>query len=229
MITLLFTSVLILGLLVLAVYLWQKPDGTPEVNELPPPPDPRGLFSEPEKPPQLDTKIADQEITATLITLAETGDKSALQEARELNNDRLYDEVLTALVASTTSDSQLLSLTSYVTRNEWPVNAALAKACILAWQKAPDRSSTAKTLHIAALCNDAEIYGNAAQLALRFWREEKISDLTSVELNALLNSEYWVLSTATRSSGAGFILKRSLASARRALEQTNTTNHQLKS
>lgn len=229
MITLLFTSVLILGLLVLAVYLWQKPADTAEVNELPPPPDPRGLFSQPEEHPQLDTKIADQDNTAKLITLAETGVKSALQQAHELNNNRLYDEVLTALVSSTTSDAQLLSLTSYVTRNEWPVNAALAKACILAWQKAPDRSSTAKTLHIAALCDDAEIYGNAAELALQFWREEKIQDLTAIELNALLNGEYWVLSTATRSSGAGFILKRSLASARRELEQTKATNHQLKS
>ena len=229
MITLLFSSVLILGLLVLAVYLWQKPASTPEVNELPPPPDPRGLFSEPEKPKQLETKVADPEITAQLIALAKTGDKSALQQAHGLNNNRLYDEVLTALVASTTSDAQLLSLTSYVSRNEWPVNAALARACIVAWQKAPDRSSTAKTLHIAALCDDAEIYGNAVALALQFWREEKIPDLTAVELNALLNGEYWVLSSQTRSSGAGFILKRSLASARRELEQTNAANHQLKS
>ena len=78
-------------------------------------------------------------------------------------------------------------------------------------------------------CDDADIYRNAAELALKFWRGEKIPNLTSVELNALLNGEYWVLSSATRSSGAGFVLKRSLASARRELDQTNATNHQLKS
>ncbi|HEX7295383.1 MAG TPA: hypothetical protein VF251_06495 [Pyrinomonadaceae bacterium] len=228
MITLLLSSVLILGLFVLAVYLWQKPGSTSEAKELPPPPDPRSLFAEPETHLQLETK-PDQQFRAELIKAAETGDKSALQQARELHNNRLYDEVLTALVTATTSDAQLLSLTSYVTRNEWPVNGALAKACIVSWQKAPNRSSTAKTLHIAALCDDAEIYGNAAELALRFWREEKIPDLTAIELNALLNGEYWVLSSATRNSGAGFILKRSLASARRELEQTNAANHQLKS
>jgi len=229
MITLLLTSVLILGLLVLAVYLWQKPASTPEVSQLPPPPDLRGLFTESEKPPQLETQLDDEKIRADLISLVRTGDKSALQKARALNDKQLYDELLTALVASTTSDAQLLSLTSYVTRNEWTVNAPLAKACIVSWRKAPNRASTAKTLHLAALCDDAEIYRNAAELALRFWREEKIPDLTAVELNALLNGEYWVLSSATRSSGAGFILKRSLASARRELEQTNATNHQLKS
>ena len=229
MITLLFSSVLILGLLVLAVYLWQKPASTPEVNELPPPPDSRGLFTEPEKPAQIETNLNAKQVRAELIALASAGDKSALQKARELNDEQLYDELLTALIASSTSDAQLLSLTSYVTRNEWPVNAPLAKACIVSWRKAPNRASTTKTLHIAALCDDAEIYRNAAELALEFWREEKIPDLTAIELNALLNGEYWVLSSATRSSGAGFILKRSLASARRELEQTNATNHQLKS
>lgn len=229
MITLLFSSVLILGLLVLAVYLWQKPASTLEVDELPPPPNPRGLFTEPEKPAQIETKLDDEQIRAELTSFASAGDKSALQKARALNDAQLYDELLTALVASATSDAQLLSLTSYVTRNEWPVNTTLARACIVSWQNAPDRSSTAKTLHVAALCDDADIYRNAAELALKFWREEKIPNLTAVELNALLNGEYWVLSSATRSSGAGFVLKRSLASARRELEQTNATNHQLKS
>jgi len=227
MITLLFSSVLILGLLVLAVYVWQKPASTSEVNELPPPLNPRGLFTEPDKPAQIETRLNDEQIRAELISLASAGDKSALQKARELNDAQLYDELLTALVASNTSDPQLLSLTSYVTRNEWPVNTTLAKACIVSWQKTPDRSSTAKTLHIAALCDDADVYRNAVELAVQFWRDEKIPDLTAIELSALLNGEYWVLSSATRSSGAGFVLKRSLASARRELEQTNTTNHQL--
>lgn len=229
MITLLFSSVLILGLLVLAVYLWQKPASRSEVNELPPPPDPRGLFTTPEEPAQIETQLDDEHIRSELISLASAGDKSALQKARELDDAQLYDELLNVLVAATTSDAQLLSLTSYVIRHEWPVNTTLAKACIVSWQKAPDRSSTAKTLHIAALCDDADIYRNAAELAVQFWREQKIPNLTAVELNALLNGEYWVLSSATRSSGAGFVLKRSLASARRELDQTNATNHQLKS
>jgi hypothetical protein len=228
MITLLFSSVLILGLLVLAVYLWQKPDRTAEVNELPPPPQPYGLFAESETL-AVYTTIVDEQVRKSLLTEAAAGDKSSLEKAYHLKDGDLYDQVLTDLVRATTSDGQLLSLISYVTRNQWKVNQTLALACIEFWQKAPNRTSTAKTLHIAALCDDAEIYRHAAELTLQFWRDEKIPDLTAIELNALLNGEYWVLSSATRSSGAGFVLKRSLASARRELEQTITTNHQLKS
>src|ERR1051325_7402242 len=115
MITLLFTSILILGVLVLAVYLWQKAASTPEVNELPPTPELRGLFTEPEKPAQIETKLDDEQVRPELIALANAGDKSVLQKARELNDAQLYDELLTALVASTTSDAQLFSLTSFVT------------------------------------------------------------------------------------------------------------------
>lgn len=229
MLTLLITSVLLLGLIAIAVYFWQKPGGTPDSIPLPPPPKPRALFGEPENPLQIEAAIVEDRLRETLLSQAAAGDRSSLQKARELKDDDLYDQVLTDLVRSTDSDAQLLSLTSHVTRHEWPVNTTLARACIESWRKAPDRTSTTKTLHIAALADDAETYRTAAELALEFWREGKLPDLTATELNALLNGEFWVLSSETRSSGAGFILKRSLASARRELEQTNTTNHQLKS
>ena len=224
MVTLLITSVLILGLVVVAVYFWQKPAGTPDLDELPPPPEPRGLFAEPEPDAIINTTVIDDELRASLVVQATAGDKSSLQQARELGDETVYDEVLTALVKSINSDAQLLSLTSHVTRNQWPVNKALATACIDSWRKTPDKTSTTKTLHIAALSDDAETYRDAAELALKFWREGKLPDITAIELNSLLNGEFWVLSSATRSSGAGFVLKRSLASARRELEGTNTNN-----
>ena len=227
MLTLLITSVIILGLIAVAVYFWQKPDSTPDSIPLLPPPEPRALFGEPENLLQIEAAVEDR-LQETLLSQAAAGDRSALQKARELKDHDLYDQVLTDLVRSTESDAQLLSLTSYVTRNEWPVNVTLARACIESWKKSPDRTSTTKTLHIAALSDDAETYRTAAELALQFWRDGKMPDITPIELNALLTGEFWVLSSATRSSGAGFILKRSLASARRELEQTNTTNHQLK-
>jgi hypothetical protein len=40
----------------------------------------------------------------------------------------------------------------------------------------------------------------------------------------LFDGEFWVLSARTRSSGAGFILKRKLASARRELETAMRVN-----
>lgn len=224
MLTLLITSVLALGLIALAIYFWQKPASTPDSIPLPPPPEPRGLFAEPESQVQIEAAIVEERLRESILSQAAAGDRSSLEKANQLKDEDLYDQVLTDLVRSTTSDAQLLSLTSYVTRNQWRVNKTLALVCIDSWQKAPDKSSTTKTLHIAALSDDAETYGTAAELALQFWRDRKIPDITAIELNALLNGEFWVLSSATRSSGAGFILKRSLASARRELEQTNTTN-----
>jgi hypothetical protein len=229
MLTLLITSVVILGLVAVAIYIWQKPASTPDSIPLPPPPEPRALFGEPENLLQIEAGIVEDRLRESLLSQAAAGDRSSLQKSRELKDDDLYDQVLTDLVRSTESDAQLLSLTSHVTRNEWPVNTTLARACIESWKRAPDRPSTTKTLHIAALSDDAETFRTAADLALQFWRDGKIPGLTAIELNALLTGEFWVLSSATRSSGAGFILKRSLASARRELEQTNTTNHQLKS
>jgi hypothetical protein len=223
MITLLISSALILGLLVLAVYFWQKTTSTFEVHELPPP-EPRALFGEPETQVQIDTMLVEDRLRESLLAQAAAGDRSSLLKARQLKDDDLYDQVLTDLVRSTKSDGQLLSLISHVTRNEWRVNKTLAAACIDSWQKAPDKSSTTKTLHIAALSDDPETYLLATERALQFWRQGKLQDMTATELIALLNGEFWVLSSPSRSSGAGFILKRSLASARRELEETNVTN-----
>lgn len=89
------------------------------------------------------------------------------------------------------------------------------------WQEASDRNSIAKMLHAAALSEDAEIYGSALETVLRSWREGKLSDISAVELQSLFNGEFWVLSSAARSSGAGFVLKRTLANANRELEGTN--------
>jgi hypothetical protein len=224
MITLLVSSVLILGLLLVAIYFWAKPRDTVNPGELPPPPEPRALFGEPETQAQPDSIVVEDRLRESLLAQAAAGDKSSLEKAIQLKDDSLYDQVLTDLVRATTSDAQLLSLTSHVTRNEWKVNKTLALACIDSWQKAPDKSSTTKTLHIAALSDDPETYQTAAERALQLWREGKLPDLSAIELNTLLNGEFWVLSSASRSSGAGFILKRSLAATRRELEGTNT-NH----
>ena len=89
------------------------------------------------------------------------------------------------------------------------------------FQQAPDRSSTTKLLHIAALTDNAKTYERAVELVLMSWRDGSLADVPPVELQALINSQYWVLSSATRSSGAGFILKRTLSTANRELESSN--------
>ena len=219
MVTLLITSVLILGIFLIGIYFWQKPQVSQPLNELPPPPS-RGLFSEVEP----SKAFSDNDLRDSLVTQAAQGDRSTLNKAFNLQNREIYDEVLTVLVNESQSDAHILSLVSHVTRNEWPVNKQLAAAFINSWQKTPDRSSTAKMLHIAALSDDAETFTSAVEIALAFWREVRIPDLPAMELSALLTGEFWVLSNQTRSSGAGFVVKRSLASARRELEKKRTAN-----
>lgn len=95
----------------------------------------------------------------------------------------------------------------------------LAEQFIEAWQESPDRVSTAKMLHLAALSDDAMTYHDAVETALRVWQKDGIPDLSATELQTLFNSEFWLLSSSTRSSGAGFVLKRMLSQAKRELHQ----------
>ena len=168
MVTFLITSVLVLGLLALAVYFWQKPANSSQSMELPLP-QPRGLFS--------DFSVNQLRVAVPVTDDAET------KITRET-----FDEAIEA---------------------------------IRTFQQSPNRSSTTKLLHIAALTDDAKNYGRAVDLVLMSWRDGSLADLPAVELQTLINSEYWTLSSRTRTSGAGFVLKDSLAAAKRELEHTH--------
>ena len=218
MITLLITSVLLLGLIALAVYFWQKPSNSTVYPELPPP-SARGLFESAPATDLLPSENNDQWISEIRLR-ASQGDQSALSDAKKVGLE-LYDEVLNKLLSKPSEGQQLLSLVSYITRHELPVNSTLAKAFMQSWRLTPDRNSTAKMLHVSALSDAAKCYCDAVELALGFWREGKIPDLSATELQALLTGEFWVLSSGTRSSGAGFLVKRTLSSARRELEASN--------
>lgn len=217
MVTLLITSVFVFGLLAIAIYFWQKAANASQPVELPLPPQPAGLFSD-FKPAELPTPTEDPK--KAVIESATKGDKNALAQANALNDVNLYEQVLNLFVAQTDSEPKLLSLVSHVTRNELPVTKALAQKSIDYWKDSPDKHSTAKMLHLAALSDDAETYRQAVEIALKSWRNGKLPDISAVELQSLINGEFWVLSSNTRSSGAGFVLKRTLATARRELEPT---------
>ena len=174
MVTFLITSVLVLGLIAIAIYFWQKPAHKTETAELPPPPV-TSLFANDE--PALLTEAPEEQL-------------SELQPAIRENDER-------------------------------EAKQAAAHEFIERWKEAPDRTSTANMLHLAANTDDAETYNNAVELALNAWQERKLPDLSAAELHNLLNSEYWLLSSRTRSSGAGFILKRTLSRAKRELESAN--------
>jgi len=171
MVTFLISSILVLGLIAIAIYYWQKPANTSETIELPPPqPQIRGLFSD-----------------------------LSVNETRPV-----------AL-------NQVPELTHQIDREDFED----ALAAIRAFQQTPDRTSTTKLLHVAAQTDDAKTYGRAIELVLMSWRERTLSDLSAKDLQTLFSSEYWVLSSRARTSGAGFILKQTLSNAQRELEGTN--------
>ena len=222
MVTLLITAVALLVLFGIGVYLWQKPSTDDSVPALPPSPIARGLF---EAESSLETTEAEQLALVSrrreeLIRKAGNGDRSALDEAHSSGDTELYDLALAALVQVSDSDPKLLSLMSYVSQNELPVNRSLVNAVLASWRADPDRSGTARALHFAALSDDPDLYRGAVESALQWWRDARLSDISAVELRALFDGEFWVLSSRSRSSGAGFVLKRTLDGARRELETT---------
>src|SRR5215218_399345 len=97
MVTLLFTSVFVLGLLVIAIYFWQRPANTSQPVELPlPPQQPASLFSD-YQPAQL--QRATENPRKALLESAAAGEKNSLQQAHSLNDRVLYAEVLNTFVA----------------------------------------------------------------------------------------------------------------------------------
>src|SRR5215213_9410389 len=111
MVTFLITSVVLLGLVAIAIYLWQKPANQTQTTELPLPPEHgRGLFSDTAEPLELPPAAA-----------------VAAEQTSEINEN------------------------SGVAR-------AHAEALIASFPTSPDRNSTLKMLHLAALADNAEIY-----------------------------------------------------------------------
>ena len=170
MVTLLISSVLALGLIVIAIYFWQKPSTSSDTLELPPPPPPSSLFPE-----------------FRVNQLISPPEDRVLEEAPKVDTETFEQAV----------------------------------AAIREYQTSPNRNTTAKLLHAAALSDNAKNYERAIELVLLSWRDGSLNDLSAKELQSLFNSEYWVLSSRTRTSGAGFVLKETLSSANRELELAN--------
>ena len=229
MVSLFITALAILFVLGIGLYFWQR--STPDNSErvIPPNADFNGLFggdSLNNRQEQARLAIAEHEKVATsLIDRARDGDRTALSEANKVGDADVYDRVLNEFVQGVTSEADLLSLMSFVGKNELPVNAGLAKAAIASWQKLPDRSGTTRALHFAALSNNPDLFRETIEQALQLWREEKLIGISAIELRALFDGEFWILSSHSRRSGAGFILKRTLANARRELEAAAGAKH----
>lgn len=205
----------------------RSPSGRDAVyGHLPPPA--RGLFDgvgSEVKPARETTRSAGnsgERHAPALRERAAKGDFTALEEAHSTSDRALYREVLGAIVAQHFGDAEKLSaLASYIIRRDTlRADRNFAEALITAWKTSPERISAPKMLRIAALSDDAGTYRSAVEALLEHWKEGRPPALTAEDLRRLIESEYWVLGADAKHSGAGFVLKETLADARRQLSAT---------
>ncbi len=227
MVTVLIASFILLAAISFALYRSRHnalPDD--EAPALPPPPtDFKSLFEDPAaeaeaRAAQVEKELAEKR--AKLLARAAEGEKQTLNEAHAIGDNKLYEQVLHTLVERAgANEKQLFALASYIARaDSLPVNTKLAAAFLESWKLSPGRHATAQMLHLCALAGDAALYQKAIETVLRYWQEQKLSDMTAEELARLIESEFWLIPSTARNSGAGFLLKRKLATVRRELAAT---------
>src|SRR3954470_14699699 len=126
--------VLVFAILLLSgigFYFWQKTARDNSERILPPNPDFYGLFAE--QPGQTEMKTQEEIeraklLAASLLERARAGDKSTLVEAKQSGEVDLYDQILNELVQQVDSDAALVSLLSFVVKNDLRMNVSLANA-----------------------------------------------------------------------------------------------------
>jgi hypothetical protein len=158
------------------------------------------------------------ELRKALLARAQFGDRQALVEAAKIRESDLYDEVLDTLVELTSSrQEEFDALVSHILKHNLRANSNLANRSFGQFRTTPERRRTAEILHLAALAYDAATFEKAVDMVLLLWSEGRLDRLPSEELQELFESEYWVISSEARRSGAGFALKQRLAEVRRQL------------
>ena len=156
---------------------------------------------------------------ATLRERASRGDLEVLLDARTDGDQKLYDELLeTLLMRVASSDEETRSLASFIREHEGlRATGALVEALLGILERSSDvRVLTPEVLHVAALTGDASVYEKTVASLLGLRRDGRIA-LPAGDLRSLIESHYWMLAPEARSSGAGFVLKQTLADARRLL------------
>lgn len=192
-----------------------------------PPLSPRSLFDQQEVQAEHARLLAAQaaeeaaEKNASLLARAAAGDVTALADAHRAKDAALYESVLRNLSGwAESSEANLRALAAFVAQDaDLRGNPALADAYAKLWRETCDRHSLAQMLHLAALSDDAQTFERGVEAACAALRAGRLKGVGSEELSTLIESEYWVLSSEARRSGAGFVLKEKLAALREELSQ----------
>jgi hypothetical protein len=222
MVAILVVSFFLLGFISLFIYRWRRAGAQEAYVPLPPVPPP-SLFQPDRK--QMAELHREQEQAAAdarakgWFDRACAGDRQVLMEPGLAADRTQYDVVLAELTerVRAVSFAEVAELAGFVVDHELPANLSLTLAVAEHCRNSPDRSSAIMLLHLAARTDDANAFNEAFELLFEARAAGEIPALSAQELMSLAESEFWVLSDPARNSGAGFLLKQRLASARREL------------
>ena len=220
MIGILFILLFAIAAITVAVYRLQRAQSDVRVDRNLTPPASGGLFDNPE--PEREARLVDETDVSSrragLLKRAAHGDKDALSEAYETGDAQLYSEVLDTLIGASSGHEVFRSLVTHVAQsNRLRATVRLAERVIDEWKQTPGRRATVEMLHVAAISDDAAVYHKAVETVLQSWQRGKLARFSADELCDLVESQYWLLASEARASGAGFALKQRIADIRREL------------
>lgn len=148
-----------------------------------------------------------------IYSKAEANDFYSLLEAQSFELD-FYDKVLSKLAQNAETDEKLLLLCAFLNENNLRTNTEVVKRSKTFWQKSFDKKDTIQLLHFSAKTESAEIFSETLEIVIQHWRKDFIKNINFEELQRLAESEFWLLPSDARTSGAGFLLKQQLANLR---------------
>jgi hypothetical protein len=177
----------------------------------------KGLFDEENQKGleqwQREQRVAERRLN--LLERAKQGDVTTLNEAHP--DAMLYSEVLDVLLDSGCQETVERCVKEISQSKELRASARLAERMIDEFKTSPDKKTLAQMLHLAALSDDAAVFEKSLVTAFESWQKGEVAGVSASQLLTLCESEYWVLASEARRSGAGFALKDSLSRIRRNL------------
>jgi hypothetical protein len=216
-------TLVLLAAIAYTIYRKQQPDAA-HGYEFPPMRPPR-LFGEnpateianPAQPALDEQAEAGQR--ATLLARAAQGDHEALTDAARLTDATVYSMALGELVKwAESSPERLDSLAAFVSQGgELRASVELSRAYSRAWEQSPDKASTTRALHLAALSDDAGEFARVVDASVQLWRGGHLGSMSADDLRALVEGEFWLLNSEARVSGAAFVLKQIIGGLRAEL------------
>ncbi|MFN0110195.1 MAG: hypothetical protein ACKVZH_15175 [Blastocatellia bacterium] len=187
-----------------------------------------GLFAEQhaEESRQLaiaEARLRDEENRQLLLDRAAAGDETALDDAHRFGDATFYADTLQTLADQTNGDVQRLRvIVEYIVDSqELRSSREFAEMMIEALCAPVSQRSLPDLLHLAALADDPKVFERAVSSALKAWRDDLQTKVSSKDFLAIVQSAYWLASEDVRCSGSGFLFKQVITDVHRELAATN--------